>query len=155
MHQSTVSKEAVRTADSVGLEISISDSKTPSSDGSTDGRKIIGKHIYSNLYSCSSAAMTDEEELRSIVIEAAKAARMTVWDTKAWKFGGPKGGVSAIALILESHIAIHTWNEFQYATVDVFTCGEKSEPRLAFQHIVERLKPASVTKHFADRSSTE
>ncbi len=119
------------------------------------GRKIIGKHIYGNLYSCSSAAMTDEEELRSIVIEAAKAARMTVWDTKAWKFGGPKGGVSAIALILESHIAIHTWNEFQYATVDVFTCGEKSEPRLAFQHIVERLKPASVTKHFADRSSTE
>ena len=116
-------------------------------------KQIIGKHIYGNLYGCDASFICNESALKNLVIEAAKVAKMTVWDTKAWKFGGAKGGVSALALILESHIAIHTWNEFSYATVDVFTCGDKSDPMLAFDYIVSRLKPKHVTKHFADRSS--
>jgi S-adenosylmethionine decarboxylase len=115
-----------------------------------DGQ-LIGKHVYGNLYGCNSS-INSESTLRKLVTEAAKVAKMTVWDTKVWKFGGDKGGVSALALILESHIAIHTWNEFQYATVDVFTSGENSDPLLAFDYIVMKLKPKSVTKHFADRS---
>lgn len=118
-------------------------------------KQIVGKHIYGNLYGCNASQINNESALKDLVIDAAKKANMTIWDTKAWKFGGPKGGVSAIALILESHIAIHTWNEFQYATVDVFTCGDKSDPRQAFDFIVSQLNPKSVTKHFADRSSQE
>lgn len=118
-------------------------------------QQIVGKHIYGNLYGCSALQLNNESALRNLVIDAAKKANMTIWDTKAWKFGGPKGGVSAIALILESHIAIHTWNEFQYATVDVFTCGGKSDPKQAFEFIVSQLNPKSVTKHFADRSNSE
>ena len=117
--------------------------------------EMIGKHIYGNLYGCRPAFINNDVALKNLVIEAAKVAKMTVWDTKVWKFGGEKGGVSALALILESHIAIHTWNEFQYATVDVFTCGDKSEPVQAFDYIVSKMKPKSVTKHFADRSKKE
>lgn len=116
-------------------------------------RQIVGKHVYGNLYGCDVSQISDESALKNLVIDAAKKANMTIWDTVAWKFGGPKGGVSVIALILESHIAIHTWNEFQYATVDVFTCGDKSDPKKAFQYIVSKLNPKSVTEHFADRSS--
>jgi S-adenosylmethionine decarboxylase len=116
-------------------------------------KQIIGKHIYGNLYGCDASFINNESALKNLVIEAAKVAKMTVWDTKVWKFGGTKGGVSALALILESHIAIHTWSELRYATVDVFTCGDKSDPILAFDYIVSRLKPKHVTKHFANRSS--
>ncbi len=115
--------------------------------------QIIGKHVYGNLYGCEAETINDENNLKNIVIEAAKIANMTVWDAKSWKFGGEKGGVSALALVLESHIAIHTWNEFQYVAVDVFTCGEKSEPDQAFEYIVSKLKPKSVIKHYANRSS--
>ncbi len=125
--------------------------ETPSN---TSG-EIIGKHIYGNLYGCQPSFINNDLALKNLVIEAAKVANMTVWDTKVWKFGGEKGGVSALALILESHIAIHTWNEFQYATVDVFTCGDKSDPVQAFDYIVAKMKPKSVTKHFADRSKKE
>jgi len=118
-------------------------------------KQIVGKHIYGNLYGCNASQINNESALKDLVIDAAKKANMTIWDTKVWKFGGPKGGVSAIALILESHIAIHTWNEFQYATVDVFTCGGKSDPLKAFEYIVSQLNPKSVTKHFADRSSQD
>jgi S-adenosylmethionine decarboxylase len=116
-------------------------------------KQIVGKHVYGNLYGCEHELINDEVALKNIVIEAAKIANMTIWDAKSWKFGGEKGGVSALALVLESHIAIHTWNEFQYVAVDVFTCGEKSDPERAFEYIVSKLKPRSVIKHFANRSS--
>ncbi|MGQ9760254.1 MAG: adenosylmethionine decarboxylase, partial [Candidatus Methanomethylicaceae archaeon] len=113
-------------------------------------KQIIGKHVYGNLYGCDPSLINDESFLKSKVIEAAKIAKMTVWDTKAWKFGGEKGGVSVMALVLESHVAIHTWSELTYATVDVFTCGEKSDPELAFDHIASSLNPKQIIKHFAD-----
>jgi S-adenosylmethionine decarboxylase len=116
-------------------------------------KQIIGKHVYGNLYDFDTVVIQDETALKNIIIEAAKIAKMTVWDTKVWRFGGAKGGLSALALILESHIAIHTWSELKYATVDVFTCGNKSEPILAFEYIVSKLKPKSVVKHIANRSS--
>jgi S-adenosylmethionine decarboxylase len=115
--------------------------------------KIIGKHVYGNLYGCDANVMSDENSLKNIIIKAAKIAKMTIWDTKVWKFGGEKGGLSALALILESHIAIHTWSQLNYCTVDVFTCGNNSAPDLAFEYIVSKLMPKSITMHTANRSS--
>lgn len=117
------------------------------------GRRIVGKHVYGNLYECDPSLLEKEEELRDIVVKAAQMANMTLWDVRSWRFGGEKGGVSAIALVLESHVAIHTWKEYRYATVDVFTCGEKSDPERAFEYVVSRLGPLEYTKHYADRSS--
>jgi S-adenosylmethionine decarboxylase proenzyme len=41
--------------------------------------------------------------------------------------------------IAESHIAIHTWPEYQYAAVDVFTCGNDVDPEKAARLITESL----------------
>lgn len=129
------------------------DLDTKVSSITTTEKQIIGKHVYGNLYGCKAEMINDEENLKTLIIEAAKIAKMTIWDAKSWKFGGEKGGVSALALVLESHIAIHTWNEFQYVTVDIFTCGEKSDPDKAFEYIISKLKPKSIVKHYANRSS--
>ncbi len=32
------------------------------------------------------------------------------------------GGVSILALIVESHLALHTWPKFKHAWVDIATC---------------------------------
>ena len=117
--------------------------------------RIVGKHVYGNLYEVDVDIAKDEDKLRQIVIEAAKIANMTLHEVKSWSFGGKKGGVSVIALVLESHIAIHTWIEYRYATVDVYTCGEKSDPWKAFEYIVRNLKPKYYTVNYADRSSFE
>ncbi len=120
----------------------------------SEGRRgIIGKHVYGNLYDCDEEVLANEQQLREIVTQAAELANMTIWDLKSWKFGGEKGGVSVIALVVESHISIHTWTEYAYATVDVYTCGEKADPEVAFNYIAEKLKARRVEKHYADRSS--
>jgi S-adenosylmethionine decarboxylase len=121
--------------------------KDPMSD------RIVGKHVYGNLYEIDVSIAENEEKLREIVIEASKLANMTLYEVKSWSFGGKKGGISVIALVLESHIAVHTWIEYKYATVDVYTCGEKSDPWKAFEYIIKNLKPKYYTANYADRSS--
>ncbi len=118
-----------------------------------DKRRVVGKHVYGNLYDVDLSVASDEERLRSVVEEAARLGGMRLWELKSWSFGGEKGGVSVIALVLESHIAVHTWIEYRYATVDVYTCGEHSDPFKAFEHIVKALKPRFYTFNYADRSS--
>jgi len=115
--------------------------------------KIIGKHVFGNLYDLDEKLLTDKELLEKIVREAVSIAKMNLVEIKSWKFGGKKGGVSVIALVEESHIALHTWSEYKYATLDVYTCGEQSDPHAAFNYIVSQLKPRRYQMFYADRSS--
>ncbi len=114
---------------------------------------IVGKHVFGNLYSCEDARIADEEYLKALAVQAAQSAGMTICEVKSWAFGGPKGGVSVVVLVTESHVAIHCWTEYRYATVDVFTCGDKSDPDLAFGLILEGLRPKHYSAYQADRSS--
>lgn len=47
-------------------------------------------------------------------------------------------GVTALALLAESHLSIHAWPEHGYAAVDIFTCGEDARPHQACEYLVER-----------------
>ncbi|AOL16087.1 S-adenosylmethionine decarboxylase proenzyme [Sulfolobus sp. A20] len=115
--------------------------------------RIVGKHVFGNLYDIDASKLTDKEFLEKLVLEAVKIANMKLVEIKSWSFGGKKGGVSVIALVEESHIALHTWNEYNYATLDVYTCGEDSNPHSAFMYIVNALNPKRYQMFYADRSS--
>ena len=118
-----------------------------------DGEEyIVGKHVYANLYGVSREIAVNEKYLVEVVKKAAELANMSLVDVRSWRFGGLKGGVSVIALVLESHIALHTWVEYQYATIDIYTCGAKSNPWKAFNYILEKLKPKDYTVNYADRT---
>ncbi len=114
---------------------------------------IVGKHVYGNLYECDVRLIANEGYLRKLVRDAVKIANMHLVELKSWKFFSKKGGISVIALVTESHVAVHTWPAYHYATVDVYTCGRESQPEKAFEYIVKGLAPKGYTKHFADRSS--
>lgn len=115
---------------------------------------IIGKHLYANLYGVKKELLNDEELIRNTVLEAVKASGATLVEVKSWRFGGRKGGVSAIALVTESHIAIHTWVEYEYATVDIYTCGQHTEPWRGFEAVLNILKPRKYRVGYVDRSQT-
>ena len=50
----------------------------PITKGEIGEAKVVGKHVYGNLYGCDATILSDEERLRNIVIEAAKIGRMTL-----------------------------------------------------------------------------
>ncbi len=117
------------------------------------GVPVIGKHYYGEAYGIDKDVLADENSLRNIVIKAAEIANMHLVEVNSWKFkGGDKEGVSVIALVLESHIAVHTWPAYGYATIDVYTCGEQSDPLSAFRYIISQLKPKRYTLNYSDRS---
>jgi len=114
---------------------------------------IAGKHVYGELMGVEEGLLRNEELLRKLVVDAARVARAHLVEVRSWRFtGSDKEGISVIGLVLESHIAIHTWPIYRYATVDVYTCGERSDPEAAFDYIVKSLRPERFTKTVVDRS---
>jgi S-adenosylmethionine decarboxylase len=115
-------------------------------------KKVTGRHVYGELYDCDAEVLMDEEYLVNVVKSAVEIGGFTLLDVKVWKIWP---GVSVIAIILESHIAIHTWPEHRFATVDVYTCGSKGDPFKAFNYIVEKLRAKRYTVKFASRDYEE
>ncbi len=96
------------------------------------------KHLLLELYGCDSEKLDDESFLRCTLNRASKLASATVLNLISNKF--EPQGVTAIALLAESHISIHTWPESNYSAVDIFTCGKNMLPELASQYLIEALK---------------
>ncbi|MDE5458260.1 adenosylmethionine decarboxylase [Bradyrhizobium sp. CSA112] len=71
--------------------------------------------------------------------KAIRAASATLLHLHVHKFC-PGHGVSAIALLAESHITLHTWPERSYAAADIFVCGD-SDPASAVPVLVEAFQP--------------
>ena len=96
------------------------------------------KHLLLELYKCDSEKLNDESFLRCTLNRAAKLAKAKVLNLISNKFD-PQG-VTAIALLAESHISIHTWPESNYSAVDIFTCGQNMMPEVASQYLIKALK---------------
>ena len=74
------------------------------------------------------------------MVEAAKRAQATIVDVVFHEFN--PFGISGVVVIAESHLAIHTWPEYRYAAVDVFSCGDVLQPQTAADYLVEQLGAA-------------
>ena len=84
--------------------------------------------------------ITNVERLQEILVEAAKRANTQVWSVSFHRF--PPEGVSGVVVISESHLSIHTWPEFGYMALDIFTCGEASRPQVAVDYVLDQIGAA-------------
>tara|TARA_Y100000589_G_C27006487_1_gene568992 strand:+ start:205 stop:648 length:444 start_codon:yes stop_codon:yes gene_type:complete len=100
-----------------------------------------GKHLLLELYGCNSEKLNDELYLRCQLNSAAKLAKASILNIVSNKF--EPYGVTAIALLAESHLSIHTWPESQYSAIDIFTCGRNMQPELASQFLIESLESSN------------
>ena len=96
------------------------------------------KHLLLELYKCDYEKLNDESFLRCTLNRAAKLANATVLNLISNKF--EPQGVTAIVLLAESHISIHSWPESNYSAVDIFTCGQNMMPEFASQYLIEALE---------------
>lgn len=78
----------------------------------------------------------DEKEVEKILFTAARKAKNTPLRAVVHKFS--PHGITGVILLAESHIAIHSWPEYKYLAVDIFTCGKKSQPRKALDYIKQK-----------------
>ena len=108
------------------------------------------KHLLLELYRCDYDKLNDESFLRCTLNRSAKLAKATVLNLISNKF--EPQGVTAIALLAESHISIHTWPESNYSAVDIFTCGQNMSPELASQYLIQVLKAEEHSLRIIERN---
>lgn len=82
-----------------------------------------GLHILADFYEIKKGYeyMTDSNLLQNFCIENVKNSGLTVVGDTFYQF--PEGGVTGIVLLAESHVAIHTWPEKNYLTLDIYVCN--------------------------------
>ena len=106
----------------------------------TNNEKELGyksKHFLLELYRCDYEKLNDESFLRCTVNNAAKLANASVLNLISNKF--EPQGITAIALLAESHLSIHTWPEAHYSAVDIFTCGQNMKPDISCKYLIQVL----------------
>ena len=100
--------------------------------------KQLGQHLLVEYYDCDVEILKNTLLIEKYMIEAAEAARATIVKSVFHTFN--PWGVSGVIVIEESHLTIHTWPEYKYAAVDLFTCGDILDPLAAFTILEIKLK---------------
>ena len=96
----------------------------------------LGRHLLLELFDCDLDAINNLEAGKATLIEAAKRAQATIVDVVFHEFN--PFGISGVVVIAESHLSIHTWPEYRYAAVDIFSCGDILQPEVAASYLVEQ-----------------
>jgi S-adenosylmethionine decarboxylase proenzyme len=97
----------------------------------------LGRHILAEFYDCDANALNNLSLIETAMTGAAEACGATVVESKFHQFA-PQG-VSGVVIIEESHLAIHTWPELEYAAIDLFTCGDACDPLVAYDYVRQHL----------------
>ncbi|HNW46052.1 MAG TPA: adenosylmethionine decarboxylase [Thermotogota bacterium] len=95
--------------------------------------KALGKHLIAEFYDCDAETLNDVHKVEERMKSAALVAGACIVDSSFHQFS--PYGISGVVVISESHLSIHTWPEYGYAAVDVFTCGDHVDPWVAFDFL--------------------
>lgn len=104
--------------------------------------KALGRQILAEFFQCDSEILNSVDAVKMFMQEAAAISQAHVVQSVFHLFN--PHGVSGVVVIAESHFAIHTWPEYGYAAVDLFTCGEQVDPWKAFECLKKLLKASKV-----------
>lgn len=103
----------------------------------------LGRQILVEYYDCDQSKINDVSFVETALLQATKASRATLISHNFHKFS--PYGISGVVVIAESHIAIHTWPEYNYAAVDIFTCGETIDPWIIQEYLKESFDSKNVS----------
>ncbi len=100
--------------------------------------KALASHVLAEFYNCDRDILNNTKLLEDVFKEATRLSGATLVGSHFHTFS--PYGVSGVIVIAESHLSVHTWPEYGYAAVDIFTCGDTIEPEKAFAYIKENLQ---------------
>ncbi len=106
--------------------------------------KALGKHLILELYGCPPERLDNLDLVGRVLTEAVEDSGATMIKPFFHQFA-PQG-ISGVVVIAESHFSVHTWPEYGYAAVDMFTCGDGLELEGAVETIRRGFKASSLQK---------
>ena len=104
----------------------------------------MAEQLLADYYDCDAARLDDAALLREAAHAAVQAVGAEVVEECVHRF--EPMGVSYIAVISTSHISIHTWPEYGYAAVDIFSCAQ-GIPQEVAEALGRALRAGKVRTH--------
>jgi S-adenosylmethionine decarboxylase len=93
----------------------------------------------------------EEAEVTSLLADMARASGATLLRIETHQFGVGHG-LTAIAVLAESHISLHEWPEYRFVAFDIFVCGS-ADPEPAIGIIRSRFPGAHLETQIIDRGN--
>ena len=100
--------------------------------------KSLGKHLIIEFHGCNPDVLNDKDILEVHLLEAVRLSGATVITPFFHQFN--PHGVTGVVVIAESHFSVHTWPEYGYCALDIFTCGDDIRPEPAVEFLREKLE---------------
>ena len=106
-----------------------------------------GIHLLGEWYECPAAtpAFNDAAALRTLCVDAAARAGLHVVGECFHQF--EPQGVTGTVLLAESHLAIHTWPEHGFVSIDVYVCNVNTDNKAKAQALFDTLQAALGPRH--------
>ena len=98
-----------------------------------------GNHLMVDYLDCDVEALSDEQALMGVMLEAVQKCGAQVLGCNSYVF--PGHGLTMTVLLSESHASIHTYPEHGKCFVDIFTCGNKCNNHIFNEVLKDYLKP--------------
>jgi S-adenosylmethionine decarboxylase proenzyme len=115
--------------------------------------EVLGKQMLIEYSDCDATIIANVDKVEFAVLSALRASRATVISQQFHQF--QPYGVSGIVMIAESHVAIHSWPEYNYAAVDIFTCGNSIQPKIIRDHLQHSLGARHISSQKIERGLRE
>ncbi len=105
-----------------------------------NGVQYAGIHLFVDMWG---AQRTDDENaIRDGILQAVKDSHATLLKMELSDFG-EHAGVTAFAILAESHICVNTWFEERMAAIDVFFCAGL-DPHLCLPALQDVFQPERI-----------
>jgi len=110
---------------------------------------VMGTHLLVNLFGCPEEKLEKADVVLDLLNQIVKKAHLNKVGESSYQF--KPLGATAVILLRESHISIHTWPEKSSAAVDIFTCSNSQKNQKAFDELIKLFQPTKYEKHFVER----
>ncbi|MFO8102099.1 MAG: adenosylmethionine decarboxylase [Dehalococcoidia bacterium] len=97
----------------------------------------LGKQYILDLKDCNSDILNDLEALKSTLTSVMQQTQEEPLGESFYQF--TPQGVSGLVLAKGAHVCIHTWPEYNYAAMDIFTHSNNFDLDKASKQIIEKL----------------
>lgn len=109
----------------------------------------VGKHVFGEFYGVPLETLSLSNNVSAALQNAVERCGATLCDMLIKDF--EPAGFTALALLSESHISIHTYPECGALFIDAFTCGRRCKPELAVRQLRLHFAPTNVRLSIIDR----
>lgn len=103
----------------------------------------LGNHLIVEMYDCDNELLNNAQDVEESLVRAVEISGANIVQAVVHEFN--PHGVSGVVVIEESHFSVHTWPEYGYCALDIFTCGDEIDYYSALQYLKKEFKAKNLS----------